>query len=144
MLTFILTTVFAQGGTRSTPRSGASFLFGGNDPFSNAQPGSALSQIPSQGYDPSFIQTPIQNQLPNPLGIENLNDFADKAIKAFTQLAVPVVIAMVLWGALLIITSGGNSEQLKKGGKTIMWAAAGFGVLLLANGAVAIINSLFT
>lgn len=138
-LNFLITTVFAQDGTRSTPRRGASFLIDGVDPFSDAQPGSAFSKIIKE-YDPA----PVSNQLPNPLGIENLNQFADKAISAFTQLAVPVVIAMVLWGAFKIITSGGNSEQLKEGGRTIMWATVGFGILLLANGAVAIINSLFT
>lgn len=136
---FLFTAVFAQGGTRSTPRRGASFLVDTPDPFADAQPGSIFGRVTKE-YDPA----PISNELPNPLGIENVNQLADKVISAITQLAVPVVIAMVLWGAFLIVTSGGNPERLKKGGNTIMWAAVGFGILLLAGGAVQIINSIFT
>lgn len=91
-------------------------------------------------YDPQ----PAPTEIPNPLGVESLNGFLELIVSALTKLAVPVVIIMVLYGALLITISGGNPEKLARGGRTIMWAAAGFCILLLANGIVAIINSLFS
>ena len=83
------------------------------------------------------------NELPNPLGVTNLSGVIPKLLNGITLLAAPIVVAMVLWGAFQIIISAGSPEKLRKGGMTVLWAAVGFGLLLLANGAVAIIQSLF-
>lgn len=82
--------------------------------------------------------------LPNPLGVTNLQDIVDKVISALTVLAVPVVLAMVLYGTFKIITSGGDPAKAKEGGMVIFYAAVGFGLLLISNGIVSIIQSLFT
>lgn len=83
------------------------------------------------------------NALPNPLGVTNLQDIVDKVISALTVLAVPVVLAMVLYGTFKIITSGGEPAKAAEGGKTILYAAVGFGLLLISNGIVSIVQSLF-
>lgn len=82
------------------------------------------------------------NQLPNPLGVSNLNDLATKLIDALMILAVPVVIAMAMYGAYKIIISAGDPKKAQEGGKTILYAALGFGLLLISKGIVAIIQSL--
>jgi len=83
------------------------------------------------------------NSLPNPLGVTNLQDIVDKVISALTVLAVPVVLVMVLYGTFKIITSGGEPAKAAEGGKTILYAAVGFGLLLISNGIVSIVQSLF-
>ena len=80
--------------------------------------------------------------LPNPLGVCDLLDFVNKIIGILQIVAVPIVSIMILYGAFQIITSGGQSARAQTGGKTILYAAVGFGILLLADGVVAIIKSL--
>ncbi len=95
--------------------------------------------IINNGYE----QDGALNALPNPLGITNLQDIVDKVMSALTILAVPVVLAMILWGAYKIIISGGDPAKIKEGGNVIFYAAVGFGLLLISNGIVAIVQSLF-
>ena len=83
------------------------------------------------------------NTLPNPLGITDLGGIIDKVMSALTVLAVPVVLAMIMYGAYKIITSGGDPAKAKDGGNVILYAAVGFGLLLISNGIVAIMQSLF-
>lgn len=145
---FLLTTVFAQSRANFLTNQPSITNTDITDPFPSVSKPPLINLFGRQRtpaeYDPLSTNVATPHDLPNPLGISSLNDLAEKVISALTQLAVPVVIAMVLWGAFLIATSGGNPERLKKGGKTIMWAAVGFGILLLASGVVQIINSLFT
>ena len=105
------------------------------------------SMFPYQGplvdpFNKGYEQDSI-NALPNPLGITNLGDIVDKVMSALTVLAVPVVLAMILYGAFKIITSAGDPAKVKDGGNVILWASVGFGLLLISNGIVAIIQSLF-
>ncbi len=70
----------------------------------------------------------------NPLGIYNIFDLIDRIINWLIILASPILVIMILWGAYLIMTSGGRSDKLAQGGKTILWAAAGYAILLIAKG----------
>lgn len=83
------------------------------------------------------------NQIPNPLGITTLNELVTKIMDAVTIVAVPVVIAMVLWGAFKVITAGSDPKKAKDGGMIVFYAAVGFGLLLIADGIVSIMQSLF-
>ncbi len=100
-------------------------------------PFSGISFRANNGYEESA------NALPNPLGVSNLQDIVTKLVDALTVLAVPVVLAMVMYGAYKIITSAGDPAKAKEGGNVILYAAVGFGLLLLSNGLVAIVQSLF-
>lgn len=80
--------------------------------------------------------------LPNPFGICDLTDLAQKIINALLIIAAPIVTIMVLWGAFLIITSAGDPKKIGAGRSTIVWAIVGFGILLLGQGIVSIIESL--
>ena len=83
------------------------------------------------------------NTIPNPLGVTNLQEIVDKVMSAITVLAVPVVLAMILYGTYKIITSAGDPAKVKEGGNVIFYATLGFGLLLISNGIVSIIQSLF-
>ena len=84
------------------------------------------------------------NPLPNPLGISTVGELIDKVTGALTLLAIPIVTAMVLWGAFKIATSAGDPKQVSEGGAIIKWAAIGFCLLLVAGGVTKIVQSLFT
>lgn len=111
-----------------------------SDPFADAVPGFSVGGGGARPYDPLPEGS---NTLPNPLNIYTINDLLSKIFEALTIIAVPIVTAMVLWGAFKIITSAGDPGKVKEGGRAILWAAVGFGILLLANGAVDILKSLF-
>lgn len=78
-----------------------------------------------------------------PLG-ETFQEIVNSIINGLIILAVPVVTVMVIWGAFWIITAGGSPDRAQKGGQIILWAAVGFGVLLLSKGVAAIIESLIS
>ena len=60
----------------------------------------------------------------------------------FWDVAVPLSVIMVLVGAFQLITSSGDPEKVSQGRKTILWAAVGLAIALVAGGIVTIIKSL--
>ena len=83
--------------------------------------------------------------LPNPLG-GNCNDatcVVTKIINFISVLAVPICAIMVLWGGFTLMTSSGDPEKVKTGQNTILYAAVGFVVVLLANSVTTLIQSIF-
>ena len=51
---------------------------------------------------------------------------------------------MVIIGAYHLITSGGDPGKVKKGKEYVLYAAIGFGVLLLASSVTVIITNFLT
>lgn len=62
----------------------------------------------------------------------------------FTDIAIPLATIMVLVGAFQFMTGGGNPEKISKARKTILYAAIGFAVALIASGVSSIIKSILT
>lgn len=81
-------------------------------------------------------------ELINPLGTNNLQAILDRLIYYLLLLAAPVVAIMVIWGAFLLVTSAGNPNKIRDGWMTIVYAAVGYGVLLLAGGVSYIVQQL--
>lgn len=82
-------------------------------------------------------------QIDNPLGgIDTIQKLVNRLIDALIVLATPIAVIMVLWGGFLVMTSVGESARYIKGGKVILYAAVGYGILLLAKGVTAIIESI--
>ena len=87
-------------------------------------------------------------QIPNPLscgsGQENpLQDCVQKVLTDLLILATPIVAVMVIIGGYQILTAGGEPEKFSRGKKTIIYAAVGFAIILMANGVVYIIQDVF-
>lgn len=80
--------------------------------------------------------------IPNPLECSTFQDCLGRIIQGLLVIAVPVTVVMVIIGAFQMLTAGGDSEKISRGRKTILWAAIGFGILLLAQGLVAVITSI--
>ena len=60
----------------------------------------------------------------------------------FWDVAIPLCTIMALVGAFQMMTSGGNPEKASQGRKTLMYAAIGFAVALIASGITGIIQSI--
>lgn len=85
--------------------------------------------------------------LPNPLGCAGGADFmhcvVTPVINFLFVLAVPICAIMVLWGGFQMMTSAGDPEKFSSGRQTIVYAAVGFLVVLLANSVATIIQNMF-
>ena len=94
----------------------------------------AFAQVTNQ-------QNPIQ--LTNPLNTTNFTDVINNiAGFLFTDIAIPLSTIMILVGAFQFMTGGGDPEKISKARKTIMYAAIGFAVALIASGVSSIIKSI--
>lgn len=89
----------------------------------------------------AFAQTSIT--LTNPIGTNNFNDVVTKVANFLQIIALPIAVIMVLIGAFQMMTSAGDPEKFSKGRNTILYAAIGVFVVLIAGGIVSIIQSLF-
>lgn len=59
------------------------------------------------------------------------------------DIAIPLTAIMVLVGAFEMITSAGDPEKTSKGRKTLLWAAVGLVVALVATSVVTLIKGIF-
>ena len=80
--------------------------------------------------------------LPNPLGVSTFNEVLAKIITFLIEIAIPLTAIMALVGGFQMITAAGNPEKFATGRKTLMYAAIGFAVVVLAGGIVSIIKDL--
>ncbi|OGZ01373.1 MAG: hypothetical protein A3A43_01095 [Candidatus Liptonbacteria bacterium RIFCSPLOWO2_01_FULL_56_20] len=78
----------------------------------------------------------------NPLACGNAVCVVEAILAAAFWISVPIVSIMVLWGGFQIAIAAGDPEKFSTGRKTIIYAAVGFLVILLAQGAVSIIRSI--
>jgi len=66
------------------------------------------------------------------------------AVFLFWDIALPLCTIMVLVGAFQLITSSGDPEKVSQGRKTILYAAVGFAIALVAGSITNIIKSFVT
>jgi hypothetical protein len=81
--------------------------------------------------------------LTDPLGGSETFSTVATAVAGFLfwDIAMPLSTIMILVGAFQLMTSSGDPEKISQGRKTVMYAAIGFVVALIAGGAVNIIKS---
>lgn len=81
--------------------------------------------------------------LVNPLGTDSFPKLVDNVIGFLsTDVAIPLTVIMVLVGAFQMMTSTGDPEKFGRGRKTLLYAAIGFAVALLATDITSIISSI--
>jgi hypothetical protein len=79
--------------------------------------------------------------LPNPISATSFTQVTTNVTNFLIQIAVPLTAIMALVGGFQMITAGGDPEKFSKGRKTLMYAAIGFAVVVLAGGVAAIIRN---
>ena len=131
---FFARQAFAEAGNAGVP--------GGDISANPTVPGGDISAHPTVPDGETI-------NLPNPLGGcskspaegGGLLCVAGNIIDALFKISIPIVAIMVLVGGFQIMTAGGNAEKISSGRKTILYAAVGFVIVLLAESVVSIIQS---
>jgi len=91
-----------------------------------------------------FASAAIQTNpitLPNPLSANSFQAVVAQVSDFLLFIAVPLTAIMALVGGFQMITAGGDPEKFSKGRKTLMYAAIGFAVVLIAGGVASIIKN---
>lgn len=88
---------------------------------------------------PSALQVNEEHLLVNPLTATSTGELIASVGRFLIGVSTALVAIFILWGAFLLMTSGGSPERVEKGKKTIFYAILGFVVLLIAGGVGALI-----
>ncbi|MCL5733260.1 MAG: hypothetical protein M1334_01170 [Patescibacteria group bacterium] len=79
--------------------------------------------------------------LPNPLGSNSLQVILSKILSNLVVVIVPIAVIIIIYGAFQMLTAAGNPDKFTKGRMTILYAAIGIGIVLLADSIVIVIKS---
>lgn len=80
--------------------------------------------------------------LSNPLSTSSVGGIIDNVVNWLIKLSSPIAALMVIVGGIQILTSGGNEESFKKGRKTILYTAIGYGIIVVGSGIIKIIEAI--
>jgi len=82
-------------------------------------------------------------ELPDPLGGGTIIDLLRKIVDWLQKIANPIAAIMIIYGAYQILFAGGEAEKVKTGRNTIIYAAVGYGIILIGWGLTSIISEFF-
>lgn len=89
----------------------------------------AVSFAQGAGKDVVSLVNPIGSTKDNPQGEVNITLLVGKAIKSALGFVGAVAFAVFVVGGFMWLTSAGNSDQIKKGTDTMVWAAIGICII---------------
>ena len=101
---------------------------------------SQLADVTTQGG--VTVPTCPPDQICNPLKYGTIQEIINTIASFLFTISIPIVTIMVLYGAFMLLTSGGNEERIKTGRKVILWAIIGFVVMLIAGGMTELTKSI--
>lgn len=81
--------------------------------------------------------------LTDPIDVQTVPELISKITTYVWQISIPVITLMVIWGGWQILTAGDDSSKVTKGKDTLKWAVIGAAVILVAQGLVFVVTSLF-
>lgn len=96
------------------------------------------------GYGPGTckeISEAGKDELDNPLGASTIQEVVGQVIKAFLGIIGTISLVMFIYGGLLMLTSAGAAEKIKKGQQTLVWASLG---ILVVFASYAILKFVFS
>lgn len=80
------------------------------------------------------LDNPLQSNIDSPAALIGL------IIKAVLGVIGGLALVMAVWGGFQWLTSAGNTEKVKKGTQTMLWAIVG---LILVFGSYVLVNAVF-
>lgn len=80
--------------------------------------------------------------LPNPIQCDDVFCVVLRIIRGLRLVAVPISVVMVVVGGYQMMAAGGEPEKFSRGRKTIIYAAVGLAVIILAEAVVYIVSDL--
>ncbi|MBI4087698.1 MAG: hypothetical protein HY434_02605 [Candidatus Liptonbacteria bacterium] len=94
-------------------------------------------------FNKAYADTHVGGGLLNPLSGCDLSCITDKITDFLFVIGGPIAAIMVLWGGFQIMTAAGDPEKFTKGRQTILYAAIGLVVILLAKSVQGLIFGIF-
>ncbi len=79
--------------------------------------------------------------IPNPLGAGTIPELIDKIATWLLEIGLMISTIIIIWAAIVFMTSGGNAERVTTARKTLWYAILGIVILLLAKGVTSIIQN---
>lgn len=71
-------------------------------------------------------------EIPSPISCKDVNCLVSQVIRYILGIIAIIATAMFVWGGLMMLTSAGNAERVKRARETLAWAAIGIVVILLS------------
>lgn len=68
--------------------------------------------------------------LPNPITCATASCLISQVVRYILGVIAVIATLMFIWGGVMMLTSGGNAEQVKRAKETLTWAAIGIVVIL--------------
>lgn len=98
-------------------------------PSATAATTSSSNKGSGKSSDVVSLVNPIGSTKGNPQGELNITLLVGKAIKAALGIVGAVAFAVFVIGGFMWLTSAGNSDQVKKGTETMLWATIGICII---------------
>lgn len=70
--------------------------------------------------------------LPNPIVCNDATCVVSQVIRYILGTIAIIATLMFVWGGVMMLTSGGNADQVKRAKETLVWAAIGVVIILLS------------
>ena len=83
-----------------------------------------------------------ENEICNPLQATSLTDLINSIIKFILWISLALAPLMVTFGAILLVTSAGNPQQIEKAKHLIWYTVIGLAIILLAKGLVSVLKQI--
>lgn len=82
--------------------------------------------------------------VPNPLagGPDSVVGLLSIVIRWLMNIAIPIAVAMIIYGGILFLTAGGNPGNVKKGRMVITYAVIGLAIIFIGRGFITLIQSI--
>lgn len=81
-------------------------------------------------------------ELANPLRAESFEALVTDIASWLVAIAIPFATIMILYAAVLFMTSGGNEERVKKAKRALTWAIVGIAIIIIGAGFVTLIKDI--
>lgn len=70
--------------------------------------------------------------IPNPITCDTATCLVGQTVRYILGVIAILATLMFVWGGILMLTSGGNSQRIEQAKQTLAWAAIGVVVILLS------------
>lgn len=96
------------------------------------RPMTSRAQTTPSATPPAATTSSAKVELPNPIACNDATCLIGQVVRYILGSIAVVATLMFIWGGVMMLTSGGNADQVKRAKETLVWAAIGVVVILLS------------
>jgi len=82
-----------------------------------------------------------QITIPNPLASDSITGLIDTIATWLLGIGLTISTIIIIWAAIVFMTSGGNAVRVTMARKTLWYAIIGIVILLMAKGVTSLVNN---